>query len=109
MLASAISKSSNKKKVDPKPVDSTKNLINKQLNPLATVMGKIEDIVSTGDEETDSTPLKDEEIEELRRLVTRFERKFEDLRKQVSWKYTQLVIERPPPPEYKYHVYGQQP
>ena len=108
MLAGDIPKSS-KRKIEPKPVDPTKKLIDEQLKPLATVMGRIEDIVSTGDENTDSTPLKDEEIEELRLLVTRFERKFEDLRKQVTWKYTQLVVERPPPPKYEYHVYGRQP
>ena len=109
MLAGDIPKSS-KRKIEPKPVDPTKKLIDEQLKPLATVMGRIEDIVSTGDENTDSTPLKDEEIEELRLLVTLFSKNLGDLQKQVSWTHAERHHLAPPPiREHKYHDYTQQP
>jgi hypothetical protein len=85
MLSGAISKSSKQKKtIDPKPTDPIKRRIRAKLDRMATVMGKIEDIVLTGDEKTDLTPLEDLEVKELYSLVKSCNEKMEDLEREVT-------------------------
>ena len=95
MLTGAISKSSKQKKqLDQPPADSTKRRIRKKLNSVATVMGKIEDIVSTGDEKTDSTPLTETEVNELERLAKRLEEEVECLYRDMRLQRTEMLIDR---------------
>ena len=111
MPSGAISKSSKqKKKIDPKPTDPTKKRIREKLDRMATVMGKIEDIVLAGDKKTDSNPLEDLEVNELFSLVKSCNEKMEDLEREVTRRRMEILIEHPPTPRpvYKYHDYGQQ-
>lgn len=108
MYSGAISKSSKKKKkAEPTPTDPTdprdriKRRIRDKLDPVAAVMGKIEDLVLTGNEQTDSTPLKPSEVQELFSLVQRFKANIAELERAVNWRYIEIVDQPRPPNRYR--------